>query len=470
MDNKNTNLRPPIVVILGHVDHGKTSLLDYIRKSNVAGREAGGITQSIGASQVVTENGQKLTFIDTPGHAAFSEMRSRGAKLADIAILVVASNEGVKPQTKEALEYVLAAKTPFLVAATKVDLQQTSIEIVISSLGKEGVFFEGKGGEVPLISVSVKTGQGVKELLETISLLSELHEIKGEREEPLDGTVIETRKDKAGPLVSAVIRNGTLSIGDHLITETSEGKVRGLIDQTGKGIKSVYPGDPVQILGFSELPPVGSNIWKREDKGEILPQRRETNKVLTAPVGQAIPILIKSGSAGSLEALLENISKEVFLIGSGVGDLNESDVFLAKSANAPIFVFEAKVPSGVARLAETESVRIESFNIIYRLFERVEELLKMGIVEVLGEAIITAEFPYEGKRVAGCKILKGVIRKAETLTLKREEKELGEVKIISLKKGKQDVLEVKQGEECGIFFAPQLDFKLSDMLLSLRKQ
>jgi translation initiation factor IF-2 len=260
-------LRPPIVSVLGHVDHGKTTLLDYIRKTSVAEKEVGGITQSTGASKVKTKDGKEITFIDTPGHAAFSNMRSRGAKVADIAILVVAADDGVKPQTKEALEYILSSQIPFIVAATKTDLSSSSVDNVRNQLEKEGVSFEGRGGEIPLVVVSGKTGKGVDDLLEVVGLVAELHEIKGNTNDDLQAVVIETGKDKGGPTVTVVVRNGSLKVGDQVIAETTKAKIRGLFDFKGKSVKSCLPGDSCLILGFSELPPVGSRVWEEQEEG-----------------------------------------------------------------------------------------------------------------------------------------------------------------------------------------------------------
>lgn len=461
--------RAPIVVILGHVDHGKTSLLDHIRKTNVAGREAGGITQKIGASVITLSDGKLITFIDTPGHAAFSNMRKSGAKVADIAILVVASNEGIKPQTKEALEYIIEAKIPFIVAATKIDLQGASADMVKDQLSKEGVMFEDFGGDIPMIGISVRTGVGVKELLEMISLVSDLNGIKGSPQNPLLAYVIETSKEKSGLTISVVVKDGNINVGDNIKAENTIGKVRGMFNFRGEQIKSAGPGMPVQILGFEKLPPAGSRIWKETGIQE-LPQVSEKREIvgLNAIEGK-INVIIKANNSGSLEATLANLSKEINVFSAGVGDVTESDVFLAKSCGAYILAFESKVPSQVAKLAETESVKIETFDVIYRLFERVDELSKKDNIDILGEAEITTSFPFEGKKVAGCKVKKGVITVKGSLTLKRGEKVLGEVKVISLKKGKIDITEVEPGEEFGIFFAPQLDFKPGDMLISLRK-
>jgi len=467
----NKTKRQPIVVILGHVDHGKTTLLDAIRKSNVAAKEAGGITQKIGASVLTAPDGKKVTFIDTPGHAAFSSMRSRGAKTADIAILVVAANDSVKPQTKEALEYILNAKIPYIVAATKMDLPSVSVDNVKADLKSLGVLFEDDGGDVPVVPVSARSGSGIKQLLEMITLVSDLNEIAGSKDESFEAKVIETSKEKMGLSVSLVIKSGILRVGDVLVSEHGEAKVRGLFNVNGQSSKEVLPGEPAQVLGFSVPPEVGSSVWKKGEK-EVLPVEVKKSAIIKQGFsGDAkLKLVIKTGSAGSLEAVLAGIPKEVEVVESGVGDVIDSDVFIAKSLDARIFGFESKISGSTARLADTEGVKFDRFDIIYRLFEKIDEIVKGKEEQILGSAIVVAEFPYEGKRVAGCKVLSGEIKKKDTLTLKRGESIIGEVKIASLKKGKQDVDTVKQAEECGIFVYPQLDFKEGDVLISLRTQ
>ena len=467
--DKTGSLRPPIVVVLGHVDHGKTTLLDYIRRTNIAQKEAGGITQRIGSSVGITKEGKKITFIDTPGHAAFANMRSGGTKIADVAILVVAADDGVKPQTKEALEYIFSAQIPYIVAATKIDLPSASIDKVRSDLEKEQVLFEGRGGDVPLLAVSGKTGQGIEELLEMINLVSELHEIKGNPEGVLEGVVIETGKDRRGVIISIVVREGTLRVGDQIVTDTQKAKVRGIFDFNEKPVKIIGPGEPALILGFSEAPSVGSKIWRLNEK-TLIQKVDEKKKLTEIKLGEGqIATILKAKNAGSLEAIIANLPKEIVVLFSGVGDVNESDVFLAKSSKAKIFAFESKISGSVKKLAETEDIDIETFNIIYKLFERFDELIKKAQIEILGKAEIIASFPYENKRVAGCRVLTGKISKTDNLRLVRDEKELGQIKVLSIKKGKDNIDLVKQGEECGVLFTPQLDFKIGDVIISVRK-
>ncbi|MBI3443160.1 GTP-binding protein [Candidatus Woesebacteria bacterium] len=458
--------RPPIVTVLGHVDHGKTSLLDAIRKTNIAIREAGGITQSIGASLVTTKDGKKITFLDTPGHAAFSQMRSRGAKVADIAILVVAADDGVKPQTKEALQFIKEAQIPFIVAGTKVDLPTANVEKVRTELENEGVAFEGRGGDTILTPISSKTGQGIDELLEMITLVSELHEISSDPKGRLEAIVIETSKDRRGLLVSVVVRSGSLVLGKNIFAESVSSRVRGLFDSTGKPIREAGPGEPCQILGFDQLPPVGTRIGEHfegstSEKNEAL-QKSQIKENL------GVPILIKTKTYGSLEAILANVPKGVDVLFSGVGEPTETDILLAKTGEASVFTFEAKVPKTIQILADKEGVKIESFNVIYELLQALETLLKENKEEIEGEAQIIAKFPFENKKVAGCKVTSGKFSKSDTLILMRGTKKLGKVKILSMRKQKLNILEAKQGEEFGLIFEPQLDFMEGDVILSVK--
>lgn len=455
--------RQPIVVVLGHVDHGKTSLLDALRQSSVTKGEAGGITQSIGASVVTTKDGNKITFIDTPGHAAFSNMRSRGSKLADIALLILDSSDGVKPQTKEAIEHINEAKVPFIVVCTKTDLPAASVEVALTELEKLGIFFEGRGGQTPYIGVSAKKKEGLEELLDLISLLSEVNAIEGDSEEKLEAVVIETTREKGGNMVSVVVRNGKLKVGNEIYAEKSKGKIKGLFDDKNKPVKEVLPGEPARILGFESLPPVGAVIGDEEISTEpksstINHSNIDKNK---------IPLTLKANNAGSLEALVASIPPEFSVIDASVGDVIESDILNAKANKSLIFVFESKIPATIKRLAEMDKVKIERFDIIYELLERLNEIVKSGLIEVIGKAEIIASFPFDGKRVAGSKIMMGRIDKSSDLRLMRGEVELGKIKLLSIKKQKQEVQSVSQGEECGIFFAPQLDFQVGDVIIAV---
>lgn len=459
-------LRPPIVVVLGHVDHGKTSLLDYIRNTRVAQKEVGGITQNIGASQVTTKSGKKITFIDTPGHAAFSQMRSRGAKVADIAVLVVASDAGIQPQTKEAIDHIRSAEIPFIVVITKIDLQTANVELTLDQLEEEGILLEKRGGSISWLEVSAKTGKGVDNLLETISLLADLEEIEGDCQKELEAVVIETSKDKSGPLVNAVVRNGSIKIGQTLYMDKGCAKVKNLKNEKGNA-KEIFPGEPVQILGFEKLPEIGTKLFSTVFDTD---KKQEEKKIKVGIKSDQIGVVIKAQNAGCLEAILNQIPKEIVVVDSGIGDVNESDVLLAKASGSKnILIFESKVSNSVRKLAEAEGVIILSFKIIYELFQAMEDMVKKTKVEILGKAEIVATFPFNNKKIAGCKVLQGKIGKDHNLKIVRDDKDLGLVRALSLKKQKQEVSEVSQGEEFGILFSPQLDFSKGDMLVSFAK-
>lgn len=471
MDN-NTKInksRPPIVVVLGHVDHGKTTLLDTIRKTSVASRETGGITQAIGASVVVTKHGKSITFIDTPGHAAFTKMRGRGAKVADIAILVVAQDDGVQPQTKEALTIIREAKIPFIVAGTKSDVSGVTPEATQGQLEKEEVFFEGRGGQVPFISVSAKTGGGINELLETLVLLSEVSELTGDINANLEGVVIESGKDKMGPVATVVVTNGSLKVGETVYVEKTVCKIRALFDDKGKSVKVVMPGSPARVFGFSEVPSVGARVTNTEESVTPIVVKTKGIFDLRRLADDEIPIVLKADNAGALEAIIASLPAKIVVIDSGVGEVNSSDVLGASSSGALLYVFESKVTNGISKLAELEGVRIFKFGIIYELLQSLEETLKKGKVEIKGRAEILANFPFNNKRVAGCKVIEGKFIKGDLVILNRGEKEIGKGRVASLKKQKQEVGQVGQGEEFGMIVEPQLDFQTHDVLVSVSK-
>jgi translation initiation factor IF-2 len=378
--------RPPIVTLLGHVDHGKTTLLDAVRKTRVANQEVGGITQSTGASVVKTHEGKEITFIDTPGHAAFEKMRSRGATVADIAVLVVAADDGVKPQTKEAIKHIKEAKIPYLVALTKIDLDTADPEKAKRELEQEEILFEGRGGDTPVVEVSGKEDKGLDDLLETISLVWEVNEVNPEPKGAVEAVVVETGKDKMGPTVAVVVRNGTIKVRDELSAAGSDAKVKGLFDAHGKGLKEVGPGYPCIILGFKDLPPVGAVVtYKGEEKEAAKKEDKREKREIKE---EELPVIIKAQSQGSLEAVISNLPDGAVLIDSGVGDVTQNDIFMAKSSTpkAQIFAFEGKVSSDAKRIAEVEGIEIETFDIIYKLFERMEELIKAGKEKIKGIA------------------------------------------------------------------------------------
>ena len=446
-----------------------TTLLDAIRKTNVAGKEAGGITQGIGASVVTTKEGKKITFIDTPGHALFTKMRSRGAKACDIAILVVDASDGVKPQTLEALQLIKEAKTPFIVAVTKIDLPAADVEGVLTQLEKEEILFEGRGGNTPYLGISAKTGFGITELLEMVTLVSEVSEIKGDSKSQLLAVVIETSKEKGGLTVSLVVRDGTLKVGDTLYSEKSECKVRGLFDYQGNGVKEILPGEPGQVLGFSILPDVGSIVSTDKslikESVQVVTKKDQFKKIQE----DELPVILKAKNVGALEALESSLPPKVVVVDSSVGEVLESDILMAKSTGARVFAYDAGISNPVLKLAEAEKVKTYKFKIIYELIDKLQEILAGGKEEILGKAEIITSFPFNDKKVAGCKVTNGKIVKTANLYLERGGKEVGRIKALSLKKVKQEVVEVKPGEEFGILFEPQLDFAVGDVIVSVAK-
>lgn len=462
-----TKTRQPVVAVLGHVDHGKTTLLDAIRQTSLAAREAGGITQSIGASVIETKQKKKITFIDTPGHAAFSKMRSRGARAADIAILVVAADDGVKPQTLESLNILKDSKTPFIVALTKIDLPTASVQEVLGQLEKQGVFFEGRGGDTVYCSVSAKTGKGIQELLEMVTLVAEVNDIKADPDGDLEAVVIETSRDRRGLLVSTIVKNGTLRVADIIGVEGVCAKVKTMFDWKLKQVTAAFPGEPAQVLGFSELPEVGSILRRVDSKTVQKDYGKQKEKVKTSEKNK-LNCVVKANSQGALEAVLGSLS-DCNVVSSGVGEVNQNDVFIAKAAGARIFTFGLKTPVVIKNLAESESVNIENYEIIYDLIDRVKEILDQLQVKILGKAKILEQFPFDNKLIAGSKVMEGEIIKGSKVSLMRGDRQLGKVSIISIKKGRDDVEKVTQGEECGILFKPQLDFKIGDVLVSTSK-
>lgn len=465
-----TNARPPIVAILGHVDHGKTTLLDYIRKSHVAAKETGGITQKIGAYQATFQD-KLLTFIDTPGHAAFAKMRSRGVGIADIAVLVVSADDGVMPQTIESIKHIQSSNTPFVVAINKIDKEGANPELPKAQLTEHQVFVEGYGGNTPFVLISGKTGKGVDQLLETILLLSELEELENKKDAKLLAPIIESQLDsKRGALVSAIVKEGTLSVGDTIYVGQNGVKVRALIDYTGAMLKVAIPSTPVQILGFKDVPTVGEVITPSPQ--EVNLATINSNSPLESSTAR-LNIILRTDTLGSLEAIKGSFTPEVNLVSVATGDLTESDVLLAATTDSIILVFGVKVPGSVTKLAETEAVVIKSYKIIYELLEYVEKkvlkLMEPTIdEEVLGQGTILKIFDIDGDHIAGTRVDSGRLAVGDTIHLKRVEL-TKEAKIRNLRIGKNDTKEVSAGGECGVFFSPNLDIKEKDLIIPYKK-
>lgn len=480
---EDTSFRPPVVAVLGHVDHGKTSLLDTIRHASVAAKEHGGITQHIGAYQVELDKGRKLTFIDTPGHEAFAKMRSRGASAADIAILVVAADDSVKPQTIESINQIKAAKVSLIVAINKVDLPTANIPKVKQDLARNGVQLEGFGGDIPSAQVSAKNGQGVKELLDLILLVWDLQGGAPIETKNLEANIIETRLDKGkGMVATVIVKKGILSYGTKLFEDDLQvGKVRALQDEWGKPVKEAPPGKPVQILGFEKLPQVGSIITDAPGQKKVVAEAKVSNVPFIpdflkplSEIQQKLTVLLKTDTAGSLEAIQEALSDRIELVSTGFGDINEADVLQARSSNAFIVGFNVGIRPAALKLAETEKVLYRTYNIIYELLDELADVVA-GMKEIVtgerevGEAAILAEFPFDRERVAGVKITSGRLAKGDIIKIMRNDQEVARGKIRTLRQGKLEVTKVEEGTECGVLFDKPLAFSLQDVIIAVIK-
>ncbi len=496
VENLNLLERPPIVVVLGHVDHGKTTLLDYIRKTNVVEKESGGITQHIGAYQI-KHHDKLITFIDTPGHEAFSQMRSRGAKVADIAILVVAAEEGVKPQTKEVISHIRKFKIPVVVAINKIDRPTANPQKVTGELAKEGIVVETHGGKIPSINVSAKTGQGVDELLEMILLVAEMEELKADFKKPASGVVIESYLDsQRGPTATLLIQDGTLKKGDIILCGDSYGRVKTLEDFRGDSIERALPSTPTIVSGLNQVPTVGekfSAVSSEEEAKSMIVKPTEKRilpiikKADQPQAEKTFNLILKADVQGSLEAIegtLKNIpisssdsagGKEqenitINILKSEVGDISESDVKLAFSTDSTIVGFRVKLPNVIFELAKRQRVRIKTFEIIYELVEEVRRgltrLLEPEIVrEDLGKMKVIAIFRKEKSRmIVGGKVISGRVENRASVNIIRNEEKIGKGRVIQLQCNKKDVPEVEKGKEAGILFEGDTVIEEGDVL------
>lgn len=476
------SLRPPIVVVLGHVDHGKTTLLDTIRKADVASKEHGGITQSIGAYQVTLPDSKKITFIDTPGHEAFANMRSRGANVADIAILVVAANDSVMPQTAESIRIIKQTNIPYVVAINKIDLPEANFDKVVQDLLRHEVLLENYGGDVPYVKISAKKGDGIKELLDLIQLLAEVKEIGKEETKELSAIIIESRLDKnRGPLGTAIVKSGTLKVGEEIYINEKKSKIRALINHLGEQLKEAAPGAPAEILGLSEVPPVGSEVSTTEHPAVVVESNQPLGSILNRSDQegvQSLSLILKADTLGSLEAITAQIPTNVNLISTGVGEISEADVMLAKSTKAIVLGFNSKISPNALKLTVTEKVLARTYRIIYELLDELKDaangmLVPIEVEEVLGKGQIIAEFPFEKLRVCGTRVTEGRFAKNDLVKIVRsgiEENEgvIGRAKVKSIRGGKDEVNKVEKGKECGIFLDPQVDFRVGDDIISYR--
>jgi translation initiation factor IF-2 len=470
-----SSFRPPIVAVMGHIDHGKTSLLDKIRSANIAKKEAGGITQHINSYQttVKTKSGKTgvITFIDTPGHAAFCNMRVRGANATDMVVLVISAVDGVMTQTKECISEIHKSSLPVIVAMNKIDLEGTSPEKVKGQLVEAGLTPEEYGGQVTIVPVSAKTGAGIDELLEVILLNAEVMELEDEPNAPLEAAIIESRLDNSrGPVANVIINKGTLKIGDIIYADDIFCKVKAMISSAGENISIAPPSTPVEILGFTKVPAAGALVLDHSvDAQAIIPltEKKDFNGIIR------LPIVVKADVQGTLEALKNSFSDDVQLIYTGVGPVNDHDVFVASAAKAQIFAFNVSVPRFIKNMADNEKVPIIESKIIYELIENIQtQVLKMldpTIEEtILGEGKIIAEFKIEKVRIAGIQVYKGEINKGDPIHLKRDDKIIKDTKVEGIHVGKDILEKVKATTECGMTFKPYIDFKINDVIISYK--
>jgi len=488
--------RAPVVTIMGHVDHGKTTLLDTIRKTKVVDGEFGGITQHIGAYQVIV-NGRKVTFLDTPGHEAFTSMRARGAKVTDIAIIVVAADDGVMPQTKEAVDHAKAAGCPIIVAINKIDKPGANFERIFNQLADLGLTPEEWGGETIFVKCSAKTGEGIQTLLETILIVADVNELKANPKRLASGTVIEAKLDKGrGPVTTVLVQNGTLKTGDILVAGASFGKVRRMSDDKGREIKEALPSTPVEIIGLSEVP-VAGDIFKAFDNEKkardvadhrsqvkIESERRSSSAVSLEELSkrvedgliQEIQVIIKADVQGSAEAVRQALERmeignvKINVIRSTVGAITESDVMLASASHAIIIGFNVRPNADIRKKAEEEGIEIRLHNIIYKVIEELESAMKGMLApvykeEVLGQATVRQTFKVSKVgTIAGCMVTDGKITRNAKVRIIRDGKVIYTSAISSLKRFQNDAKEVAAGYECGLTIDNFNDLKEEDLI------
>lgn len=495
-DPKDLVPRPPVITIMGHVDHGKTTLLDHIRKSRVAEGEFGGITQHIGAYQVSVK-GKKITFLDTPGHEAFTAMRARGAMITDIVIIVVAADDGVMPQTREAVDHALAANVPIIVAINKIDKPGADPQRIMTEVSELGLMPEEWGGDVPYVNISAKKGIGIDELLETVTVVAELAELKANPKRMAYGSVIEGRLDKGrGPVATLLIQNGTLRSGNPIVVGATYGRVRQLVDDCGREIKSAGPATPVEITGLNDVPEAGDKFMVFETEREarhvgeeraqkkIEEERNSTSAMSLDDLfsqmksGEVVDlnIIVKADVNGTAEAVKSSLEKidvegaRVNVIRSTVGAISESDILLASASKAIIYGFNVRPDANVRRKADEEGVEIRLHQVIYKMVEEIEAAMK-GMLAPEMEEVVTgqAEIRHIYKvskigNIAGCYVTDGSIKRDCGIRLIREGIIVYEGKLASLKRFKDDAKEVNQGYECGLTIENYNDIKEGDIV------
>ena len=495
VDESELVTRPPVVTILGHVDHGKTSLLDSIKNSKVADKEVGGITQHIGAYQVES-NGNPITFLDTPGHAAFTAIRARGARVTDIAVLVVAADDGIMPQTLEAINHAKAAEVPIIVAINKMDLPGADPEKVKRQLSEQELLVEDWGGDVISVDVSAKTGAGIDNLLENLLLVSEIGELRANPNKSAYGVVIEAKLDrKRGPSTTVLIQDGTLSVGDFIVAGASYGRVKAMFDDLGKPLQAVLPGCPAEVLGFGSVPEAGDQLVVTTNEREGRAKAEESSKSRNPQSGQnraltleevvnqtdtdeikELNLVVKADVQGSVEAVRSALEKlvdedvKVRILHTGSGAVTESDILLASASEAIVISFSIGSEPSAERLADRMGVEIRHYNIIYQLIDDVEKALHGMLDPVYTEVIVgRAEIRevFEGRRgtqIAGCRVIEGRMIRSGDVRVMRDGQNVEDGVINSLRHFREEVNEMNAGTECGIVIQGFNDFKEGDIL------
>ncbi len=490
MTEKNRTTKPPVVAVMGHIDHGKSTLLDYIRQSNVVAKEAGGITQCLSAYEVVHKGEagieRTITFLDTPGHEAFRSMRFRGAAVADVAVLVVSAEDGVKPQTLEALKAIKESNTPYVVAMTKIDKPNANIERTKQTLAEHEIYIEGYGGDVPAVPVSGKTGEGIPALLDIILLLSDLHELSYNKALRGEGVVIESHLDpKKGVSATLIIKDGSLSMGMHVVAGESVAPVRIMENFLGKTIKLAFAGSPVKIIGWSSLPPIGSVFTSYENKkqAEIVAEEYREHAAKAEPIeatpegAAVIPVVIKTDAVGTIDAIIHEIKKikvddvHFKIIQTGAGTITENDVKLASGTSGSLVVgFNNKADARAIDLGERLGIEIKTFDVIYALTDWLLEIAKARkpkkeIEKIDGSLKVLKVFGGEkDKQVVGGRVTAGVLLSGNNCKIIRREAEVGRGKIVELQQQKVKVREVSEGTECGLLIESKLEIAAGDTL------
>ncbi len=496
-EQTNTIPRPPVVAIMGHVDHGKSTLLDYIQKTNIVAGEAGGITQHLSAYEVELDEGKKITFIDTPGHAAFDNMRDRGGAVADIAILIISAEDGVKPQTKHAIEVIQKHKIPFLVAINKIDKPNADPEMVKMNLLEEGIYLEGYGGDVPYVEISAKTGQGVDELLQLILLIAEMEEMTGDLSKPATGFVIESKRDpKKGITATLIIKDGKIEKGQFVVIEDTMSSTRMLSDFRGRPIQGAQFSSPIQLSGFDAIPPIGSRFTtfptKKEASEEVAEFKRMKEELSSVgkmipevPEGVAlVPIILKTDVAGTAEAIAREIQKKsddevIFkIIRSETGSINEFDIKLALTDDRIVIIgFHTTKDPFIRNIHNYERVPVHLFDVIYHLTEWLDELyeerrIKKEVKTIHGSARILKVFSQQKKEtLVGGELIDGFLAKGDSFQILRKGEFIQEGNILNLHEGKMDREKVEGvGTQCGILLSGKVDVQEGDILESFIRE